>query len=110
MQEADEAQPVTIADPWPQWLRRGLRQCEMLRGDATGPKGRCEEFVVMTAYWQGRQLRVCGYHGRMCKRLKALCPHCAGAHESAQCPELAKWSSAVDHNGHLGAKEKTNGS
>ncbi len=62
LEQAAEFETRTIYDPWPKRVRHAFRQCEMWQGDATGPKGQCQNTVTATAYWNGRQLRVCNFH------------------------------------------------
>lgn len=50
-------------------LRKAFRQCEMLRGDAEGAKGRCELFTAGTVYVDGQQLRVCDYHLKLVRQI-----------------------------------------
>lgn len=42
--------------------RHCFYQCQMLRGDETGPKEHCQNLASATGYWQGQQLRVCEPH------------------------------------------------
>ena len=50
--------------------RQAVRQCEMLRGDEHGPKGQCEDFASIPAYFRGIHLRVCPFHWRLIQRMK----------------------------------------